>query len=380
MQRIIILGCGLVGRTIAMDLAQKYQVTAVDINSEKLTDENNDDNLFFQQADLTDIKVLKDIILDYDLVVGAVPGYLGFQTLKTVIEAGKNIVDISFFPENAFELNELATQNNVTAIVDCGVAPGLSNLICGYHAAHMEMSSFKCYVGGLPKEKIEPFFYKAPFSPVDVLEEYIRPARFKQENVIVTKEALSDLEILNFDKVGELEAFNTDGLRSLLQTIDCPNMIEKTLRYPGHVDKIKTLMLAGFFSNEPLNIGKESFSPLQLTSKILFDQWTLKPTDEEFTILTVEIEGNENGKKETYKYELYDEYDASKQNSSMARTTGFTCNAIADLVLQGKIAAKGVLAPEQIANEEGVFKGILDYLKARNVNLNCSTNNNQLLA
>ena len=121
---------------------------------------------------------------------------------------------------------------NVTAIVDFGVAPGIPNLLLGYHQNTMKIDVYKCYVGGLPKKRTMPFQYKAPFSPVDVIEEYTRPARYVVNGEIVVKEALSEPEFLEFDEIGTLEAFNTDGLRSLLFTNDIPNKIEKTLRYP----------------------------------------------------------------------------------------------------------------------------------------------------
>ena len=164
---------------------------------------------------------------DYDLIISAVPGFMGFETLKTIIETKKNVVDISFFPENALELNELAQKNNVTALVDFGVAPGLGNILFGNYDKLMKIESYECYVGGLPKNKNQPLEYKAPFSPIDVIEEYTRPARLYENNNIITKQPLTDIETIKFDKVGELEAFNTDGLRSLLYTMShIPNMKE----------------------------------------------------------------------------------------------------------------------------------------------------------
>src|SRR6185503_12264879 len=150
-----------------------------------------------------------------------------------------DVVDISFFPEDALLLDKLAKQKEVTAITDCGVAPGLSNLIIGRYNEEMKIDSFECYVGGLPKERIPPFQYKAPFSPVDVIQEYIRPARLVENGKLVIKPAMSDKEILHFDEAGDLEGFNTDGLRSLVTTMKhIPDMKEKTLRYPGHIDLI----------------------------------------------------------------------------------------------------------------------------------------------
>src|ERR1041385_2644309 len=196
-------------------------------------------------ADLSRYNEYADWLQPFDIVVTAVPGHIGFKTLEAVINTGKSVVDISFFPEDALQLDKLAKEKRVTAITDCGVAPGLSNLILGRYNEEMEVSSFECYVGGLPIERRKPFEYKAPFSPVDVIQEYIRPARLMEEGKIVTKPPLSEREKLSFDEIGELEAFNTDGLRSLIMTMShIPDMKEKTLRYPGHIDIIISLQQA----------------------------------------------------------------------------------------------------------------------------------------
>jgi saccharopine dehydrogenase-like NADP-dependent oxidoreductase len=285
-----------------------------------------------------------------------------------VILSKKNVVDISFFPENALQLDKLAKENNVTAIVDCGVAPGMSNLILGYHNQRMEIESFECMVGGLPKEKIKPFEYKAPFSPGDVIEEYTRPARFIEDGKLVIKPALTDAELINFDKAGMLESFNTDGLRSLLFTMPgIPNMKEKTLRYPGHIDLMKALIEGGFFDEEKIDHKGTQISPLEFSSAVLFKQWKLGEEEEEFTVMQIKIAGTENGKKKTIIYDLYDEYDKQSKISSMARTTGYTCTAALNLLINNLFNEKGVSPPELIGKHEQCFTFILNYLKERNV-------------
>ncbi len=357
----------MIGSAIAKDLSKKNHVTSVDNDPEKLKIGEINDNTFVQKADLKDTSQIRHLIEDYDLVIGAVPGHMGFETLKAVIEAGKNVVDISFFPEDPFELDELAKEKDVTAIMDCGVAPGMDNVLLGYHSKNMELKNFECYVGGLPKNKIPPFDYKAPFSPIDVIEEYTRSARLVENGVVVQKAALSECELMQFDPVGNLEAFNTDGLRSLIRTIECPDMKEKTLRYPGHIDKIKLLKSAGFFSTEPRQFGEQTVSPLEMTSSVLFDQWHLHEDEEEFTIMKVIIEGLENGISKKYTYDLYDEFNAETGISSMARTTGYTATAAAQLVLEGDYKRKGISPPEYIGMEAGCLDKMLQYLKERNV-------------
>jgi len=177
MNKILVLGAGMVGSAIVKDLLADYDVSVIDINKKNLESLKKYKSIKIINADLSDSSVIKKFCKDYDLVVSAVPGFMGFKVLTEVIKCGKDVVDISFFSEDPFKLDKLAKEKKVTAIVDCGVAPGMSNMILGYHNSKMKVDSFKCYVGGLPFERTLPFQYKAPFSPVDVIEEYIRPAR-----------------------------------------------------------------------------------------------------------------------------------------------------------------------------------------------------------
>ena len=176
MAKIVVLGAGLVGNVMAKDLAKQHRVTTVDISEQALAPLQAH-NIQTIQADLSDKNTLTNIIQDFDLVIGAVPGFMGYQMLQTVIEAEKNIVDISFFPANPFELDALAKEKGVVAVMDCGVAPGMGNIILGHHDAQMQISDYECLVGGLPEVREWPYEYKAVFSPIDVIEEYIRPAR-----------------------------------------------------------------------------------------------------------------------------------------------------------------------------------------------------------
>jgi lysine 6-dehydrogenase len=363
--QIAILGAGMVGRAMAIDLAGDYSVTSFDISESSLQllrKKNN--HIHTQQTDLSNYAAYPALLQQFDFVISAVPGFMGYKTLEAIINAQKNVVDISFFPENALQLDALAKQYNVTAIVDCGVAPGMSNLILGYHNERMKIDSFECMVGGLPKQRIKPFEYKAPFSPIDVLEEYTRPARYVENGCIVTKPALSDAELIDFEKAGTLESFNTDGLRSILFTMPhITNMKEKTLRYPGHISLMQSLIKAGFLNTQAVNYKGQQISPLQFTSALLFDQWKLGDTEEEFTLMNITIKGE--GK--TIHYELYDEYDAHTQTSSMSRTTGYTCTAALNMLLNGLFGSKGVFPPELIGKDENCFNFIMDYLKQRHV-------------
>jgi lysine 6-dehydrogenase len=368
MKKIIVLGCGLVGRAIALDMGRTHDVTSADLNEDALNFVKSK-GIKTVSTDLSKSEQITEIVRDFDLVIGAVPGFMGFKTVQTVIEAGKNMVDISFFPEDPFLLDELALQKKVTVVTDCGVAPGMGNIILGYHNKTMEVSSYECLVGGLPVAREWPFQYKAVFSPIDVIEEYVRPARYVQNRSLVVREALSDAELVNFPGIGTLESWNSDGLRSLIKTMpNIPNMIEKTLRYPGSIEYLRVLREAGFFSYEPVTVNGLDIRPIDVTSKLLFPKWKLKPGEEEFTVMRIKVNGIEKGKRKQYTYNLLDYTDRSTGTLSMARTTGYTCNAVANLVLEKGFTRTGICPPEYLGEADGGLQYVLDYLKERNVN------------
>lgn len=370
MKKIVMLGAGMVGRVMAADLATDFEVTSVDVSPANLR-RLEGTPVKRLQADLASPSAVRGLVRDCDLVVGAVPGAMGFATLEAVISAGKDVVDISFFPEDAFLLDESARTAGVTAVVDCGVAPGMDNMILGYHATRMAVGRFECYVGGLPFRREFPFEYKAPFSPADVLEEYTRPARYVENGHVVVRPALSDVELLEFPEVGTLEAFNSDGLRSLLKTMKVPNMIEKTLRYPGHVERVRALRASGFLDTGEIEVRGVRVRPLDVSSAVLFKHWRLDDEDDEFTVMRIVVAGHENGLPKRYAYDLFDRRDRSTGFSSMARTTGFPATAAARLILTGRFARKGIVAPEHIGADEAAFRSVMADLAARNVVYRC---------
>ncbi len=367
MQKVVVLGAGLVGKAMAIDLAGKFDVTSVDVNEGALQSLGTR-GIKTVKMDLGNLKQLAEFIQPFDIVVGAVPGFMGLQTARTVIEGGKNMVDISFFPEDPFQLDDLARKKNVTIVTDCGVAPGMGNIILGYHNKRMNVDTYECLVGGLPLVREWPYEYKAVFSPIDVIEEYIRPARYVQNREVVVKEALSDPELIHFDGVGTLESWNSDGLRSLIKTMPgIPNMIEKTLRYPGCIEYLRVLRESGFFSYEELDVKGVRIRPIDVTAKLLFSKWKLKPGEDEFTVMRIRMKGVENGSSKTYQYDLLDRTNRETDTLSMARTTGYTCTAAVNLVLQGKFTRKGICPPEYLGEAEDNYSFILDYLRERGV-------------
>lgn len=364
--KIAVLGTGMVGCAIALDLASRHHVSAFDMSETSLSLlKKRNPRIKIQKAELRKYESYPRLLSSFDLVVTAVPGFMGYKTLEAVINSGKNIVDISFFPEDVLQLDKLAKEKGVTVITDCGVAPGMSNFIIGRHNEEMKIDAIEIYVGGLPKVRKKPFQYKAPFSPADVIEEYTRPARLMENGHLVVRPALSEVEWIHFENLGTLEAFNTDGLRSLLYTMPhIKNQKEKTLRYPGHVDIILSLKESGFFSERPIDIDGIKIAPLKVTSQILFNEWKLGLEEEELTVMKVIIHSD----TKRMEWNLLDHYDQETKISSMARTTGYTCTAAVNLLAQNLFSEKGVFPPELVGKHKECFDFVLNYLKERKVN------------
>ncbi len=356
---------------MAFDLARDgdKEVTVCDISDTVLAKFKGHPRMHTVQADLADAAALSGLVRDQDFVLNAVPGFMGFSTLRHLIEAGKNVIDIAFFPEDLFELDDLAKKKGVTVISDIGVAPGMSNILIGY-ADHLLDRTTKAvtYVGGLPSIREWPYEYKAVFSPIDVIEEYTRPARYIENGREIVKPALSDPELIDFEGIGTLEAFNSDGLRSLARTINADYMIEKTLRYPGHIELMKVLRETGFFSKEELDINGTKVSPLELTTKLLFPKWKLREGEEDLTVMKVIVEGFRNEEKTRYTWYLLDRYDPESRIHSMARTTGYTATMALRMVASGLYTRQGVSAPEFIGAHPECVAFMLSGLRERNVN------------
>ena len=368
--KILVLGSGLIGRPMAIDLANEksFDVTVADLSKNNLDKIPSALPIKKIQIDISNQNELNLLLKDYDIVLNAVPGFMGFNTLKEIIKAKKNVVDIAFFSENPFELDKLAKENNVTAVVDCGVAPGMSNILIGHVDTILDkIETILIYVGGLPVVREWPYEYKAGFSPIDVIEEYTRPARYIENGKLVIRPALSDPEFINFPKVGTLEAFNSDGLRTLADTLNAPNMKEKTLRYPGHIEKMLVLRESGFFNKEEVEVNGVKIKPIDLTSKLLFPMWELKEAESEFTVLKIIIEGEKQKKKMRYTYDMLDYYDKKTSTHSMARTTGYTATNVLRLIANGLFDRKGICPPEYIGQKSNCVDFVLKSLKERGV-------------
>jgi saccharopine dehydrogenase-like NADP-dependent oxidoreductase len=377
---VIVLGAGLVGRVMAADLAADADlaVTIADVRPENLRQaqalaERLGRRISTQQADLSDQGVLARTIAPHAMVCGALPSHIAFGALRTIIEARKNFADISFMPEDPLALDAPARKAGVTAVVDCGVAPGMSHICAARGAALLdEPREIEIYVGGLPRERRWPFEYKAGFSPADVIEEYTRPTRLVEHGKVVVREALSEPELMNFDGLGTLEAFNTDGLRSLANTYRdrVPFMKEKTLRYPGHIELMRVLRAMGLFSQTPITVPGGAVKPLDVVSSLMFPMWQYQPGEEDLTVMRIIARGRQGGVETEHVWDLLDFFDKPSGCTSMSRTTAFPCAIMAREIIRGTYRAPGgggVVVPERLGEDAALFDRLMAGLTQRGV-------------
>ena len=366
----------MVGAVMATDIASDFQTTIADVNPANLEKararaEAQGRRLTTVQADLASTAEIRRLAGDADIVLGALASHLGFAALKTVIECGRNYCDISFMGEDAPELDAFARKHDVTAIVDMGVAPGMSNLLAADLVQRLDTcDELHICVGGLPRDRRWPFQYKAGFSPADVIEEYTRPSRLVENGKVVIKPALTDPELIDFDGIGTLEAVNTDGLRSLVNTIrTVPLMREKTLRYPGHYELMRVFRETGLFSKSPITLKSgQQVVPLEVTSALLFPTWTYQPGEEDLTVMRIEAFGTRGSHATRVAWNLLDYFHQPTRATSMSRTTAFPCTIAARLLAEGRVPIKGVLPPELLAPVPGIVSEIMKALAERGVN------------
>lgn len=369
MTKIVVLGCGAVGKHMAIELCKTpgFEVVSVDVNREALDRLAREHPIVTRVEDLSTVEGVTRAVEDVDLVIGSVPYSIGYEMLEGVIRAGKNIVDISYFEEDPFGLDDLAKEMGVTAVVDCGVAPGMANIFLGDHARTMKVTRYECYVGGIPEDRNAPFGYKSPFPVLEVLEEYAGSGRRVEGGKVVVEPMLSETREIDFEEVGPLACLNSDGLRTLIRTMDIPDMFEKTLRYPEHVDLMRTFRDVGLFDLTPIQVEGASVRPIDMSASLLTRHWVYGPGEADLTVMRMVISGEEDGKPATYTYDLLDKYDPVTGVLSMARTTGYTCTAVAEMVLDGRFSQQGICPPEFVGRAEGCRKRVEKYLEDRGV-------------
>jgi len=368
--KVLVVGAGKVGSEIARDLARSSEVDSVivaDAQPKNLKNVRGYERIKTCRLDISQRKLLLDTMRQVDLICGALPGRLGFQLMTYAVEAHRDLVDISYTPENPFKLHGKARDQENIVVPQCGVAPGFTNMCVGDASRRLRtITKVRVFVGGLPQKPTPPLNYRIVFSLEDVINEYSRPARIIENGKEKMVDALSGGGFLNFPGVGKLEYFITDGLGSLPRSFPkVREMFEYTLRYPGHAEMMNTLRVLGFFDRKEVPVNGSSVAPRSLSIALLRGAMSLgRPED--VLALRVEVEGP-GGKGSLLSYRILDYYNSKGKVSAMARTTAYPCTSIALLVGQKKLRSVGVVPPEKIATDPSHFGFVLSRLRSKGV-------------
>lgn len=344
--RVLVLGAGRVGSVVAEELSAGYDVTVADSDPGRLS--RFEPVARTVLVDARDTARLAELVKGFDVVVDALPGSLGYWVLKLCAKLRRNLVDVSFMPEDPLPLSREVEEAGIAVVVDAGFAPGLSNAFVGrVYAEFGGLERAVINVGGIPKEPRPPLYHLVLFSPYDLIGEYLRPARLVRDYRVVEVDPLSVIEKV---RVGpfELERFPTDGLRTLLRTVRAREMVEYTLRWPGHLERMRVLKELGFFKPENLARTLEVILPL------------MQYDSPDISLMEVAITSS-SGWGRLY---LYDE--ATGSHTSMARVTGFVTSVTARLLIEGKLP-RGLIPPERLGADRELFDYVVEYLRAKGV-------------
>jgi lysine 6-dehydrogenase len=374
--RIIVLGCGNIGAVISEDLSQSMpsaEIVMADVDKirvEEVVSKIGRKNVSAVQVDASNSKELVDILGEYDLAVDALPGWLGYQVCKAAISAKVNMVDISYMPEDVVKLNDAALKAKICLIPDCGMSPGIGNILVGHAVSKLDkVESIHILNGGLPEKPVPPLGYIITWSVSDLIDMYYRKVTIIEKGKKFQVEPMTGLGETKFPRVGKLEAFYTDGLRTLLHSMRNVNgMWEKTFRYPGHVEKVKLLKALGWFDEKPVRIGNFEVVPRDVAARLL-ERKLKRPEIPDIVAMLIEVEGLKSDRRIRYTYHMFDKYDKKHNVTSMARTTAYTASVIAQLVAKKAIVEKGVIPPEKLGMNDKIYRRFLGMMRKRGLRI-----------
>ena len=343
------MGAGGVGSFVVGDLVRDFDVVVADrdVGRLRVLSGLGAEVLAF---DASDVRHVAEVSGGFDVVVNALPGSLGFRVLKALVGLGRDVVDVSFMPEDPLVLRDAARSSGSVAVVDAGFAPGLSNVFLGHAYSLLNgLDEGVVWVGGLPRDPKPPLYHAVLFSLRDLIDEYLRPARMVREGSVVAVDPLSEVVEVSLHGF-RLEAFPTDGLRTLLKTIKARNLTEWTLRWPGHLSRMRVLKELGFLNKEILDCSLRVLEPLM----------RLQGKD----ISIMKVVGRKGEKKASYF--LLDE--GGRNHTSMAKVTGSTASIITRLVAEGRVEV-GLHTPEELGMAEDIYKEIVEGIRSRGIYL-----------
>ena len=372
--RMLVLGSGLQGSACSYDLLHSSdvtQVTIVDLHPDQLPTflPTDDERLHVVAADANDHEVIRELMVAHDAAMSAFPYYFNGPMAKIAVEADCHFCDLGGNTEIVFEqkqLDEPAKAHGVSVIPDCGLAPGMVNILAAEGIRRLDTAErVKIFVGGLPQNPEPPLNYQIVYSLEGALDYYTTPSWVLRDGRRTQVDALSDIEPVEFpEPVGTLEAFHTGGGISTLPweyegKVDF--MEYKTLRYPGHVAIMRPIRELGLLSDTPIEVKGQQVVPRDLFIAAVSPQLT-KPEGHDLVALRVDVSGIKDGQPKTWSWQLIDRYDVEHGISAMMRTTGYSLSIIGQMQAAGT-TAPGVRTPDQAVP----YQAYVDALAERGV-------------
>jgi len=355
--RAVVLGTGMIGTNVVKELAscsviQKVlAVDAMEASVTKCLDIAQNGKVDGRVADLHSEEAIYEVLKEADVAIACLPHSLSLPAVKAAISAKCHLVDLvgSQF-DRKLELARDAKEANVLIVPGCGVAPGITNFLAAQGIEMLDVADEAVMIcGGIPKDPLPPLWYQVVFRLESVMGLYTRSALAVENGELVRLEPLSGLETLSFpEPVGECEAVITDA-HSTAYTLKAKvnNLYEKTVRYPDHWSKMKTLAELGFLDEKTIVVEGMEMSPRKVTEAILAPQLKGK-SNEDITVVRVTVKGWKNGKPVQYEWEMVDFYDHNRQITSMAKTTSIPAMLMAKWIAEGKVEERGIVPPESI--------------------------------
>ncbi|MFL5578253.1 MAG: saccharopine dehydrogenase family protein [Gemmatimonadaceae bacterium] len=358
--RMLVLGAGLQGSACAYDLLQNPDVTEVRLADVKVDHLHeaiapySGERLLPTRVDVRDRDAMLALMREADAVMSAIPYYFNLDLARLAVEAGTNFCDLGGNTEIVFEqkkLDRAAKAKGVTVIPDCGLAPGMVNILAQLGISRLDRAdSVRIYVGGLPQHPEPPLNYQIVYSLEGVLDYYTTKSWVVRDGKRTQVTALSEREPVRFDgTVGELEAFHTaGGLSTMAWRYEgqIPTMEYKTLRYPGHAQIMEAIRELGLLELEPVDVKGVKVVPRDLAVAAMGPRLT-KPRGRDLVALRVVVSGTKGGQPKTLGWELIDYYDERLHISAMMRTTGYSLSITGQLQARGEAGPAGVHTPDE---------------------------------
>jgi lysine 6-dehydrogenase len=364
--KILIVGSGWMGSAVAYDLkrfGEGHTVALADLQSEQLVAAKRllENDCETHILDCADVSASEELFRHYNVIISAVPYRFNAQLAQTAVRCGCHLLDLGGNSEIVREelaLHPEALDANVTVVADCGLAPGLSNILAmhGFRQLEEPMEIHAC-VGGLPQNPQPPLMYQLIFSAEGLLNEYLEPAEIIENGKRIHVESMTGLEPISFGGTYDnLEVFYTSGGLSLL-----PEQLEgkiktltyKTIRYTGHCERFKMLIDIGFAGSEPVMVGGGVHTSRELFTQLLRKK--LSGNDPDIVFFRVDVSGHMKGEKRLLRYEMIDHFDMHTGMTAMMRTTAFPVSVMALMIADGSIRTRGAYVPHDIIDGDDLI-------------------------